>query len=61
MVESERYIDGKTTTDIRYFISSLTADAKVFSNAVRKHWAIESAPQAHEKEVHDFYELRACA
>lgn len=42
MVESERYIDGKTTSEIRYFISSLTADAKVFANAVRKHWAIEN-------------------
>lgn len=42
MVESERYINGKTTSEIRYFISSLTADAKVFANAVRKHWAIEN-------------------
>ena len=42
MVESERYIDGKTTSEIRYFIRSLTADAKIFANAVRKHWAIEN-------------------
>jgi predicted transposase YbfD/YdcC len=42
MVESEQYIDGKTTSETRYFISSLTADAKIFANAVRKHWAIEN-------------------
>ena len=42
MVESERYVDGKTTSEIRYFISSLTAEAKVFAHAVRKHWAIEN-------------------
>lgn len=42
MVEAERYIDGKVTSQIRYFISSLTSDAKVFANAVRKHWSIEN-------------------
>jgi len=42
MVESERYIDGKTTSEIRYFINSLTPDAKIFANAVRKHWSIEN-------------------
>ena len=42
MVESERYIDGKTTVEIRYFITSLVADARVFANAVRKHWSIEN-------------------
>lgn len=42
MVESERCIEGKTTSEIRYFISSLTPDAKAFANAVRKHWSIEN-------------------
>lgn len=42
MVEAERYIDGKITSETRYFISSLTSDAKIFANAVRKHWAIEN-------------------
>ncbi len=42
MVEAERYIDGKSTSETRYFISSLTSDAKIFANAVRKHWAIEN-------------------
>ena len=42
MVESEQYIDGKTTSETRYFIASIAADAKIFANAVRKHWAIEN-------------------
>lgn len=42
MVESERYIDGKTSVERRYFITSLSANAAVFANAVRKHWAIEN-------------------
>ena len=42
MVESERYINGKTTSEIRYFIVSIAPDAKIFANAVRKHWAIEN-------------------
>lgn len=42
VVESERYIDGKTTIETRYFISSLAANAMIFANAVRKHWCIEN-------------------
>lgn len=42
MVESEQYIDGKTTSETRYFIVSIAPNAKVFANAVRKHWAIEN-------------------
>lgn len=42
MVEAERYVNGKTTFETRYFIASIEADAKIFSNAVRKHWAIEN-------------------
>lgn len=33
---------GKITIEKRYYISSLPADAVKFSNAVRKHWGIES-------------------
>lgn len=33
---------GKITVEKRYYISSLPADAVKFSNAVRKHWGIES-------------------
>jgi hypothetical protein len=35
MVESERYIDGKTTTETRYFISSLAETAMISANDVR--------------------------
>lgn len=34
--------DGKETTDIRYFISSLGMGVKQFAHAVRAHWAIEN-------------------
>ncbi len=34
--------DGKTTTERRYFISSLKPDIELFIRAVRGHWAIES-------------------
>lgn len=42
MVEAERYIDGKTSKETRFFISSINVDAKIFANAVRKHWSIEN-------------------
>ena len=32
---------GKTTTDTRYFLSSIT-DVERFAYAVRKHWSIEN-------------------
>jgi predicted transposase YbfD/YdcC len=34
--------DGKETTDIRYFISSLAVGVKRFAHAVRSHWGIEN-------------------
>jgi predicted transposase YbfD/YdcC len=33
---------GKTTDEVRYFISSLPAKAKRLANAVRQHWGIEN-------------------
>ena len=42
MVESERFINGKTTIECRHYISSIAQDAQVFANAVRSHWAIEN-------------------
>ena len=42
MVEAQRYIEGKTSTEVRYFIASIEPDAKVFANAVRKHWSVEN-------------------
>jgi predicted transposase YbfD/YdcC len=34
---------GKTTDEVRYFISSLPAKAKRLANAVRQHWGIENS------------------
>jgi predicted transposase YbfD/YdcC len=34
--------DGKETTDVRYFISSLPMGVKRFAHAVRAHWGIEN-------------------
>lgn len=42
MVESERYIKGKTSIECRYYIASLSQNAMTFSHAVRSHWAIEN-------------------
>lgn len=43
MVESVRLLDGKTTVETRYFISSLIKNAEEFSHAVRSHWGIENS------------------
>lgn len=47
-VESQRTVGGKTTTECRYFLSSLGADAKQALAkktlaAVREHWGIENS------------------
>ena len=43
MVESKReIIGGKKTTERRFFISSLEANAELCLSAVRGHWAIEN-------------------
>ena len=42
MVESVRTVDGKTSAEIRYYITSRINDAKSFGNAVRNHWGIEN-------------------
>ena len=43
-IESERYIKstGETQKEIRYYISSLKADAKLINKSVRNHWSIEN-------------------
>ena len=43
MVESVRLLDGKTTVETRYFISSLIKNAEEFAHAVRSHWGIENS------------------
>lgn len=41
-VTSERTINGKTTSETRYFVSSLPCNAKQLLRAVRKHWGVEN-------------------
>jgi predicted transposase YbfD/YdcC len=42
MVISERDINGKVSSECRYFICSIKEDAKLFAKAVREHWGIEN-------------------
>ena len=43
MVESERTIEGVTSREKRYYISSLPGDAKQIGEAIRGHWSIENS------------------
>lgn len=43
MIESTVTKNGKTTTEERYYISSLDANAERISHAIRSHWAIENS------------------
>lgn len=42
LVESSRQIDGKTTVERRYYLSSLKLDVESFARAVRGHWGVEN-------------------
>lgn len=42
MVESTRTMGGKTSTEQRYFATSLAVDAEVVAGAVRGHWGVEN-------------------
>lgn len=42
VVEAIRHIGDKTSVERRYYIASLSADIKKFSEAVRTHWSIEN-------------------
>ena len=43
IIESERRIDGKSTTrERRYYLLSLDGDVQRFATAVRSHWGIEN-------------------
>ena len=37
-----REVDGKTTTERRYYLSSLKLDVATFARAVRGHWGVEN-------------------
>lgn len=41
-IESERIIQGKSSQEVRYYISSLQAKPDEFLQAVRSHWGVES-------------------
>ena len=41
-VEATRTVNGKTSVECRYYISSLSADAERLAEAVRGHWGIEN-------------------
>lgn len=43
MVESVRVVNGKTSVETRYFISSLEDDIKKIVEAIRGHWSIENS------------------
>ena len=42
-VESVRTVDGKTTVETRYYITTLINDVKRMSSAIRGHWGIENS------------------
>lgn len=43
MVKTKQEMKDKTTEDTRFYISSRDANAKFFSEAVRKHWQVENS------------------
>lgn len=42
-VKAQRIIRGESSSQTRYYISSLPGDAKRIADAVREHWAIENS------------------
>jgi predicted transposase YbfD/YdcC len=42
MCTSERTVQGKATTEVRYFIGSRKAGAKFYGQGLRQHWGIEN-------------------
>jgi predicted transposase YbfD/YdcC len=43
MVESVRVVNGKTSVETRYFISSLEKNAQRLAEGIRGHWSIENS------------------
>jgi len=60
MAENETIRDGKITIERRYYITSLTADAKIFADTVRSHWGIENSLHwvldMSKKYFHQYYD-----
>jgi len=42
-ITSQRRVNGKTTSETRYYITSLDADAKTLLHAARSHWGVENS------------------
>jgi len=42
MIQGTREINGKISTERRYYLSSLPLDIDRFARAVRSHWGIEN-------------------
>jgi predicted transposase YbfD/YdcC len=42
MIERERSVNGRTTRERHYFLSSLPPDAKRIGDAARAHWSVEN-------------------
>lgn len=43
MIVSQRTINGKTSQEKRYYLSSLSVNAENFAQKVRNHWSIENS------------------
>jgi predicted transposase YbfD/YdcC len=43
MVQRERIVEGKTSSETSYYITSLKSEAKTIARAVRGHWGIENS------------------
>ncbi len=43
MIVSERRLWNKTTTEARFYLSSLSSNAEKFALAIRSHWGIENS------------------
>jgi hypothetical protein len=43
MIKSQRDLGDKKTEDIRYYITSLTAELEKLLHAVHQHWQVENA------------------
>lgn len=43
MIESTREVNNSSTTERRFYISSLPANAKIIGDSVRSHWGIENS------------------
>jgi predicted transposase YbfD/YdcC len=43
MVRATRRLPERTTTEVRYYLSSLTGSARQIARAIRAHWGIENA------------------